>query len=381
MTKVIHLITGLGLGGAEIMLTKLVGSLGPDSGHSVISMTGSGVLGERINVLGVPLYNLGMSRGFPDPRAALKLYRLLKQLQPDVLVTWLYHADLLGLAVGRVAGVPAICWNIRCSQMDMSRYSMLAKVMPKMLARLSPLPDACIVNSWAGRAFHERLGYTPKRWEFIPNGFELDKFCPNPQAGRAFRQEIGVAANKLLIGLPARVDPQKDHDTFIAAASIIAKARADIDFVLIGSGTSKQDTDFIRKFQGAGIEKRSHFLGPRTDMDKIYSALDLVTLSSSFGEGFPNILGEAMSTGVPCVATDVGDSALIIGETGRTVAPGDVEGLAAAWLDVLGSDMDDLKIKARVHINDYYSIEKIVLQYTNLLADIYNNSRRPRVVD
>ncbi len=227
-------------------------------------------------------------------------------------MTWLYHADLMGTLAGRLAGVRRIIWNLRCSDMDFAHYAPLTRRIVTVLARLSPLPYAVATNSNAGRRAHEALGYRPKRWAYLPNGFDTNVWKPVAADRAAVRRELGFQPSDFVIGMVARVDPQKDHANFLEAARLLAARHPHLRILLVGRETNEIAVpDALKPLTVA--------LGERRDVPRIMRALDLLVSSSAYGEGFPNVIGEAMASGVPCVATDVGDAALIIGEAGRVV--------------------------------------------------------------
>jgi glycosyltransferase involved in cell wall biosynthesis len=368
--KIVHLITDLDTGGAEMMLAKLVTAMERVRfSNSVISLTDHGTLGAWIAALGVPVFTLGMRRGAPDPIGIARLVRLLGQEKPDILQTWLYHADLMGTIASRLVRVPALCWNIRCSDMDMSHYSRLSRLVLQVLARLSRLPDVVIANSRAGQQLHEKLGYAPRRWEIIPNGFDLERFRPDDGARQAVREELAVPFDTLLVGLVARCDPMKDHRTFLEAAARIASQRADVHFVLAGKGVEA----LAGQIDALGLAKHVHLLGQRRDIPRLVAALDVFALSSAFGEGFPNVVGEAMACGIPCVVTDVGDAPDIVGDTGMIVPLRDPAAMADAWLRLLSMPAEDRQAMgraARQRIEERYSLSVIARQYESLYRGI-----------
>lgn len=373
MIKVSHLITGLGSGGAERMLSLLVTHGGQaDVSHAVISMLDAGFFGTEIERAGVPLNTLRMARGKPSLGAFLRLCRLLKRERPDVLQTWLYHADLMGFLAGRVAGVPRIVWNVRCSDMDMSRYSWLGRIALAWLSRLSPLVDAIVVNSTTGRHVHERLGYRPNHWTMIPNGFDLDRFRPSEHFNRRFRQEIGAAAHQVVVGMVARFDPMKNHTAFLDAAVSIAATRSNVIFVFVGSGC-ESDGALACQVAARGLGGQVRLLGERNDVADILPGFDVFVLSSAYGEGFPNVIGEAMASGVPVIATDVGDSRAIIGDTGAVVPPADVEALGLAigrMIDIGTGARAELGRAARARVKSAFLLPDVIRQYECLYRDL-----------
>ena len=370
MTTILHIITTLERGGAEAMLVKLAGGLAPLGMRSaVVSLTGPGVYGPVLESMGVPVWSLGLSRALPDPVALARLLVILRQARPDLIQTWLYHADLLGLLAARLAGMRPLCWNIRCSDMDMSHYSWLSRRLPRLLGRLSRQPEAVLVNSQAGQRAHQALGYRPRAWFVIPNGFDTTLYHPDGAARAQVRAELGVADETPLIGLVARFDPMKDHAGFLAAAALLATRQPAVRFVLVGRGLEPGNPALASALSGI-LAGRVYLLGPRDDIPRIMAALDLCCLSS-ITESFPNVLGEAMACGIPCVTTDVGDAAWIVGETGRVVPPRNPEAMAAA-LDALltaGPPLwHRLGVAARSRVEQCFSLPVIAGRY----RDVYD---------
>jgi glycosyltransferase involved in cell wall biosynthesis len=349
------------------MLAKLVEGLDPERCRSiVVSMTDEGVLGARLRAAGVALETLGLRRGRPSWAALSRLLAIIRRERPSVLQSWLYHADLLALVASLVAPQTRLVWNLRCSDMELGQYSRQIRLVRRLLAWASSRPAAIIVNSEAGRRFHAALGYHPRAWAVIPNGFDVARFRPDPAARQSWRQRLGIAEEQAVVGMVARVDAMKDHATFLAAAALVAARGPDIAFVLAGRGTESLALP-------AALTGRLHALGERDDVAALLAALDLAILSSAFGEGFPNVLGEAMAAGVPCIATDVGDSAAIIGETGLVVPTRDPQALAAAilsWLDRDPAARHDAGEAARRRIVDHYALPAIVERYARLYENL-----------
>ena len=364
--KILHLITGLERGGAEIMLARLVARMDNSRFENVVvSLTNDGPMGEVMRQGGVRTEMIGMSRSLPTPGAFARLYHLIRDEQPAVLQTWLYHSDLLGLAAGRLAKVPAIAWNIRCSEMDGHYTRGVNGMLIKLLAWLSGWPGAIIANSQAGQQFHIRLGYRPKRWLVLENGFDLEVLRPDAEAGHALRNELGVPTTDRLIGLVARYDPVKDHETFLRAAAGILADTPNVRFVLAGAGVDDANPHLVTLIDNLGIADKLHLLGPRDDIPRLTAGFDIATCCSR-SEGFPNVVGEAMACGVPCVVTDVGDAARIVDDCGVVVAPGDSVALAQGWRSLLAMDsanFQDLGRRAANQIKNCYSMTRCIERY------------------
>jgi len=370
--KILHVITSLDVGGAEMVLFRLLKKMDASRfENQVVSLIHSGKVGEKIQTLGLPVFSLEMRSGHPDLGSLFRLAGLLRREYPDLVQTWLYHADLLGLLAARTAGVPVL-WNIRASNMDMSQYRWLSSLVLTACIRLSSWPQVVIVNSKAGQAFHERLGYHPRRWVYIPNGIDTDQFRPTLPARAALRNELGLAPDALLIGLIARFDPMKDHENFMLAASLLAAKMPDIHFVLAGNNVDPSNPFFGKYLEKDELRGRLHLLGQRDDMPDLMAALDIASLSS-YGEGFPNTIAEAMSCGIPCVVTDTGDSAYLVEKTGIVVAPKDPQALAEGLQKMISLGMEGRKAlgaAARQRIQLHFQQDEITRQYEKLYESL-----------
>jgi len=374
---VVHLITGLGGGGAEGMLARLVARSEPARSepagseparfrHVVVSLTDDGFHGPAIRRAGVPVHCLGMGRGRPSLGGFLRLVWLLRRLRPDIVQTWLYHADLLGLLVGRLTRVPCVVWNLRCSNMDLSRYGWQTRLVLRLLSRLSAWPDAVLTNAESGRRYHQAIGYRARRWELVPNGFDLARFRPDPRARARARAQLGLGDGDVVIGMVARADPMKDHASFVAAAARLRRDRPEARFVLVGRGVADPAGAVAGAVAQAGMSEQFRLLDERADLEQLLPAFDLASLSSAFGEGFANVLGEAMACALPCVATDVGDARQVIGETGLIVPPGDPAALANAWRQMIEAGAERraaLGLAARQRIAERFSLETALRRY------------------
>lgn len=372
--KVVHLISTADVGGAQVQLAGILARLKTGTNrHCVVCMTEIGPIGETIRQLGVPVYSLGMKRTVPSLRAIWDLWRLLRRERPAILQTWLYHADLLGLLVGKAAGVPVLVWNVRCSALEMRHYPRLTGIVFRILARLSHLPTAVVANSLAGRAAHLKAGYHPRRFEVIPNGFELDTFHPDPTARTWLESELGIPRGHSIVGLVARYDPMKGHGVFLAAAEKVLARHPETRFVLCGERVSQDNPALTAAVRDYGLQHAVHLLGLRRDVAKITAGFDVACSSSLFGEGFQNTVGEAMACGVPCVVTDVGDSADIVETSGVVVPPGDANALAEALIAVLelGAERRITQGRqARARIIQAFDMTTIAGQYQTLYESL-----------
>lgn len=336
MTRLCHLITSLDVGGAEQALLRLCRGLAARGyRQEVIVMLPPGAIAAALADAAIPVHSLGIRRGWPDPRGLWRLVRRLRRSRPDLMMTWMYHADLLGTLATPVCGVPHLVWNLRNTAIPDRR----ARVLVRILARLSRVPDLVIANSVAGQADHQAFGYRPRRWVCIRNGVDTERFRPADEPRAVLRQRLGLPPGGRLIGMIARFESQKDHATFLAAARRFRALDPEAHFLLAGKGTEPDSRPFQAVLREHGLEGAVHGLGVRTDLRDLYNACDLASLSSAYGEGTPNVVLEALACGVPVVATDVGDCRAIIGPCGEVVAPRDPAALCAAWRRVLSEQL------------------------------------------
>lgn len=323
MKSITHIITGLNTGGAETMLYKLLSNIDRTKFElKVLSLTDIGSIGKKIEKLGISVKALGMKRGVPNPRYVFGLVAILKKEKPDLVQTWMYHADLIGgLAAKLVRNVPVV-WNIRHSNLDPKGNKKTTILTAKACAKLSKtIPKKIICCSEASFKVHSELGYKEEKMIVIPNGFDLDAFKPDAEARYSVRRELRIPDDAAIMGMVARFDPQKDHKNLINAAGVLCRSNKNIHFILCGDGITNDNKQLAKCIQENNLQVNFHLLGRRADIARITTAFDIASSSSSYGEGFPNVVGEAMSCEVPCVVTNVGDSAYIVGDTGIVVPP------------------------------------------------------------
>jgi len=371
--KVAHVITDLSPGGAELFLCRVLSAM--DAGrfeNEVISLTDLGSVAEKIRATGVRVRALGMKPGVPNPFAAMRLLKWFRESKPHVVQTWMYHANLVGGLAARLAGDIPVVWGIHQADLDPRWNKPLTLWTARSCARLSAwLPRSIVFVSEAARQLHARFGYAARRMSVIPNGFDLRQFHPDPASRMALRNELAVADDTLLIGMASRFHPQKDHRTFIQAAARF-RSTPHVHFVLCGRGVTPHNAELTAWIAEAGIEEQCHLLGERTDTARVFAAMDIAT-SSSVSEAFPLAVGEAMACATPCVVTDVGDSRLIVGETGRVIAPGDPGALAAAWRELIAAGADvrhRLGIAARRRVQALFDLSDVVDRYQAIYSQL-----------
>ena len=343
--RVTHIITGLGQGGAESVLFRLATYPGQRVRHIVVSLTDEGVYGARLRAAGVTVQALGMPRGRLTLDGFLALRGLLARDKPDAVQTWMYHADLIGGVAARLAGVRALAWGIRNSGAHLQRSSRSARLVLKLCALLSGRVPAAIVCAARDAAVrHEQYGYRADRLVVIANGYDLARYQPDAAAGQRMRQLWQVGADTPLIGCVARWDPLKDHANLLGAVAVLVRDGRDhgLQCVLVGRGMSPGNAELAALIDRHGLRGRILLAGASDEIPAVMNALDVHVLSSC-AEGFPNVVAEAMACGTPCVVTDVGDAAHIVGPTATAVPPEQPDALAQGIATVL----DDIAARGR----------------------------------
>jgi glycosyltransferase involved in cell wall biosynthesis len=371
MIKVMHIINGLETGGAELALSRLL-SFSDRSCFEmqVISLVGDGPVGDIIRAAGIRVHCLGMSRNFPDVPELIRLVRLLRQQKPDVVQTWLQQSDLLGGIAAKLAGVAPVLWNIRHSTMHTSYIKRKTRAITHICAWLSGmLPTRIVCCSERSKEEQRKIGYADYKLIVIPNGIDTGRFTIDLGARSDVRNELQVQPDTILIGASGRFHPQKDYRNFIRAAQKICVACPTAVFAMCGDNVRLSNPEIACWVADTGFADRFRVLGRRNDMPRFMAGLDIFVSTSAFGEGFPNVVAEAMACGVPCVVTDVGDSARIVGTTGKVVSPEAPAALADACLQLIGFGSGYLRkcgADARDRIVTNFSMQRMESQYEHL---------------
>lgn len=367
---VIHLIGSLEIGGAEVMLSKLL-SAADQRGFNllVISLTGAGTgtLGEKLRERSVPVYCLNMRKY--SPLKALLLYiKLVKQVKPDIVQAWMYHANVLAMAMRPFLPRHSVYFNIRHNLSDTKHEKVLTRFMIKLNAWLSSFAEGVINNSLDSQLQHERIGFCKKNKIHIANGFDSSIFKPNKALYDQFRIDYRLPVNAKIVGMIARFHSVKNHRGFLEAAKTILEEYQHEVFFLMGGRECDEHNALLKKWTEPLILKERVLLLGEVDSSKVMPVLD-VYLSASLSEGFPNVIGEAMACGVPCVATDVGDTRHIVEGYGKIVQKQEIGQLAEGVISILNlsqPELNQLGRKCRQQIEEKYPIQKIVRQYEKI---------------
>jgi glycosyltransferase involved in cell wall biosynthesis len=330
--KLVLLIRILVIGGAERQLVALATNLDKDLFDvTVLTLYGGGELLNELGRAGVRIVSLNKKGRWDFWSITVQLVRVLRKLRPDILHSYLTGQNVLAVMVKALLPATRIVWGVRSSELDKRHRDWLSRVNCWLELWLSRFPHLVISNSVAARDYHLAAGFRRARVVVIPNGIDTRRFAPDRESGLKCRASWGIPDRSLVIGLVGRLNRMKDHETFLRAAAIFAHSRGDVKFVCIGGGPDNYLGELRRLVAQLGLTDRVIWLGSLTDMPSAYNALDICCSSSAFGEGLPNAIAEAMACAVPCVVTDVGDSALVVGDTGVVVPPRDPYALAAGW--------------------------------------------------
>jgi glycosyltransferase involved in cell wall biosynthesis len=371
--RVTHVITGLERGGAEAMLIKLVATLSPATGfeHAIVSLTSAGIADEVHHA--VPVTSLGIRRGSLDPRVLRRLRAAVRAQRPDLVQGWMYHGMIAArLAAGR--GVPVV-FNVHHTLGRLTDEKLSLRAAIRLGSWLAGGPvERVLYCSETGRRQHEAVGYPPGLSAFIPNGFDCDRFRPAPVAAReAIRREaLPTPPGALLVVHVGRYHPLKNHAGLIASFADLANQHDRAHLLLIGAGVTDGQPGLREAVARHSVQGRVHMLGERDDIDHLLPACDMMVLASG-SEAFPNVLGEAMACGVPCVTTDVGDAAFIVGDTGRIVPPGDRAALFRAMSELAALPVDErqrLGRLARERIMENFSLTEVARRFAHLYRSL-----------
>jgi len=371
--RILHFITGLGVGGAEMCLLRLLRSLDRDIYTFKVAAMIGGSMVDQIRQLGIEVHVLKIDRQYGNlMTGTMEIYKIIRLWKPDLMHCWMYHANLLGGILGIMFKIPVL-WAVHNTNLDKRYTKKFTIIVAKVTGLLSNfLAKKIVFVSKVSFIQHQPLGYSKRNVKIIPNGFDLDEFYPSEQRRAKIREELGVDEEALLVGLIARFDPLKDHKNFLQASAFIKRSIPNCHFVLCGDGIDQRNEPLKTMIQQANVEDCTFLLGRRWDVSTLMAALDVSTLSSC-GEAFPNVIGESMACGIPCVSTDVGDAAWIIGDKGRIAPVGDAEGLGNSIMTLLKMpkcDRNKIGLFGRMRIKALFSQKNNTRQYSEVYQEL-----------
>ncbi|NDJ17881.1 glycosyltransferase [Myxacorys almedinensis] len=334
--KIAFLIRDLNYGGAQRQLVTLAKGFAQRGLEvTVFYFYADGPLAKDLQESQIPAICLEKQGRWHLFSFFWRLIRNLRSIRPDVLHAYLGESNLMALFLKPLFPTTQIVWGIRESNTDPDLYGWVGRLLSQLECRLSRFADLIIVNSQAGQTYHVTQGYAADKMVVIPNGIDIDRFQPNPSLGTAFREKWNIPQDTILIGLVGRLAPMKDHPTFLQAASLLHQEQQDVRFVCIGTGPEEYAQELYQLTDELGLSETVIWTGGQADMPTAYNALNIAVSSSCYGEGFANAIGEAMACGVPCIVTDVGDSAWLVGNSAIVVPLQDPEALKTAMVDLI----------------------------------------------
>ncbi len=370
--KITHITTGLDNDGAEAILFHVIKNTLNEMDHSVISLRDAGFFGRKLTDLGVEVTTLNMSKNLSDLSSSMKIFSLLRKQGPDLVQTWMYHANLAGGVIAAITGLRKIAWGIHHCSLQHDKLS--TRAVAKMCGCLSAfVPSVVVFCSKEAALVHQKLGYIKSKTRVIQNGYDLSRFKPDNTARRELRSQWDIDDSEMLIGMVGRWHPCKDHGNLLSALSILKAKGVKFRCVLTGPEITRDNAELLTLCKQHGLAQQIILTGPRTDIPDVMNALDIHVLSS-LSEAFPNVIAEAMASGTPCVATDVGDTREIIGNDERIAPPQHPKRLAEAIATLLsrieheGRHIAGLQCRQRILQN--FSMERMVMSYRSLWRDL-----------
>lgn len=368
--RIFHVIVGLNVGGAELMLKRLVEYLNGNPSHCqvVVSLTNIGDIGAQLQARGITVHALGMRSPFNTPFAFWRLVQLLRVERPDVVQTWMYHADLIGGLAARIVGNCSIVWCIRSTAIPQGALS-ISFWLVRLCAFLSHfIPDKIICCANAAKTSHLKFLYSKNKIIVIPNGYNFSPLEDNALLSQKARCKLGVKNEEIVIGVVGRFDPLKDFHNFVSAAALVVAQRSDVKFLMVGRGNEWSNMTLRRWIENAGLIDNFYLVGQQTDVAYFLSAMDIFCLSS-VKEAFPNVVVEAMAMGLPCVVTQAGDAADILGDDKFVVSVSDSISLAHSLLKVCQLDSSNRKHighRNAKRVREKYAIDGISQNYVDV---------------
>ena len=369
--NICYIISNLNLGGAENTLLKVINGLNNNYNFTVISLTNIGDIGVILRNRGIKVYALEIKNIYSLIKNLLYLYNLIRKLKPDIVHTWMYQADLFGGIISKLAGVKIIYWNIRNSSL-ISGTSISTRSIGFLNSFFSYLiPNKIILVSENSRIYHSSLGYSNRKMLVIPNGYDVSLYTTNIFIKDKIKKELNISSNSIVIGSIGRYNLYKDHVTFIKSALRvldIIKKDFNIKFVLIGKNITKENNIIFSLIKNTKFKDNFILLGEQKDIIDYYSLFDIFCLHS-ISEAFPNVLAEAMCSGLPCISTNVGDVSLMLDDKFCIVPPNNTIKLSNSLIKLINlakNDLDNIGFQNKLKISSEYSIELFYNNYNQI---------------
>lgn len=378
---IIHIVTGLSRGGAENALYRLLSQEADPADVQVVSLTDEGLIGSRLRAMGISVTCLCLNSRLPSPIKFLRLVRQLRQWRPQLVQTWMYHADLVGGLAGWIAGIP-VCWGVRNSNLSAENIKITTRLVAHMCALVSRwVPSRIISCSQRAVEVHRTFGYAAP-FAVVANGLDVSAWRPRPELRDSVRKRLGIPEGAFIFAHAGRADPQKDHHGLAQAFNAVRAECPNVWLLLCGDGLSRDKPYFEALPFTPEARRQVLACGARDDLPDLWQGADTFVLSS-LGEAFPNVVAEAMSCGLPCIVTDVGDAAEIVGETGIVVPARDACRLAQAMLNMRHMPtLDRLRLgcAARERIQIRFTLEKMATGFRQVWNEVLKENK-PKCAD
>ena len=365
---VVHLIASLEIGGAEMMLKKIVKNMDNEKfENTIICLSSRGEIGQELIEEGFQVLELGFRK-----KKLISIFRIIfnyvliiRKAKPDFIISWMYNASFITILLNLLKPKNTkVIWNVRHALHDLRHEKKTTAIIIKIMSIFSSkIPSKIIYNSEKSKESHEKMGFNKNRGIVLPNGFETNTFKLNSK----FKKDGSI----FYIGMVGRYHPMKDYDNFLRAASILSKINNNVRYILVGRNVDSLNDELIRKLRIHKLMDYVELLGEQKEINTIIHRFDIATLSS-YTESFPNVIGESMLCGVPCVSTNVGGVSDLIGPYGIVVPPHSPEELANGWINMIGlnsSERINLGLKGREHIIANYSIKTITNRFQLILSE------------
>ena len=375
--RIFHIIVGLNVGGAEGMLNRLVSSYtdSPNYQHCVVSLTDFGIIGPELISKGVKVYSLGMHSVLGIPLTIWRLMRLIRSYRPDIVQTWMYHADLIGGLAARLAGNRSVIWGIRTT--DIRSCSRSASFVRWLCAKLSTwLPSVIVSAAEASKRSHIAVGYDVSKMVVVPNGYDFSWLQASVEVRLSLREQAGFYQDDVVLGSLGRFHADKDQENFVRVAGLLAPRFSKLRFLMVGRNLTWNNLLLAGWIDQTGFKERFVLLGERKDVPQCLAAMDIFCLHSRT-EGFPNVLAEAMAMGLPCITTNVGDAVMLLADTGLVVPKEDSPAMAKGVEQMLTLSPEAriaLGLRAKARVVTEFSMELARQRFETIYQQVLNEN-------
>jgi glycosyltransferase involved in cell wall biosynthesis len=371
MLRIVHVITGLSTGGAEMMLFKLFKHIDHNAYKMIaVSLTGNGPVGKKMEASGAKIICLNIDKPLKFIKTLPKNIAMIKAFSPDIVQGWLYHGNLGASIIRKLVPSAKLAWNLRSSKP--STVSLNSKIVRWINVKLSRFPDLIISNTQTGLDYHKELGYQGRNYKILCNGVDVELYNPNEEKKEIFRIEHNIPLEAVVVVMIARNHASKGYQLLLSCANKMIQNDTNLYFILAGRDVLLLENNLQgREFEG--LKKRLLLLDEVDGSYDVLNAADIKVLASLWGEGFPNVLIEAMALEKLCVTTNTGDSAYVVDEIGFVVPPNDEKLLSNELIKVTTMPLEkriNMGKKARLKVMKQFDILSIKNKYQDVYTDL-----------